>query len=228
MFNLQEIVPWGRSFDEYRQVFALTDNDLQKTILGCGDGPAEFNCELSRRGGKIISVDPLYDARGEDIRKRISLVFETVMDQIEENRHEFCWNQISSPENLAAIRKTAMDGFLADYEDGRKQSRYQAGSLPKLSFNNNSFDLTLVSHLIFLYSEQFDLAWHIAAIKELIRVSHEIRIFPLLELGSQKSRHLDGVCKALEECEVKFIIKQVNYEFQRGGNEMLVITKPLK
>jgi hypothetical protein len=38
--RLSEVIPWGRSFEEYRRVFALTDEDLAGRILGCGDGPA--------------------------------------------------------------------------------------------------------------------------------------------------------------------------------------------
>jgi hypothetical protein len=29
MFTLDQFVPWGRSFDEYRRMFALTDEDLR-------------------------------------------------------------------------------------------------------------------------------------------------------------------------------------------------------
>ena len=41
-FNLQSIVPWGRTFQEYRDMFLLDKHDLQQKILGCGDGPASF------------------------------------------------------------------------------------------------------------------------------------------------------------------------------------------
>ena len=58
-FQLQEVVPWGRSFEEYRNMFDLSDQDLKGRILGCGDGPASFNAELTKKGGKVVSVDPL-------------------------------------------------------------------------------------------------------------------------------------------------------------------------
>ena len=38
--RLNEVIPWGRSFEEYRRMFALSDADLAGRILGCGDGPA--------------------------------------------------------------------------------------------------------------------------------------------------------------------------------------------
>ena len=46
MFTLDKVVPWGRSFDEYQRMFALTENDLGLKIVGCGDGPANFNAEV--------------------------------------------------------------------------------------------------------------------------------------------------------------------------------------
>ena len=58
--ELSEIVPWGRSFDEYTKMFSLSESDLKKTILCCGDGPACFNAELSKVGGTVVSVDPVY------------------------------------------------------------------------------------------------------------------------------------------------------------------------
>ena len=58
--TLDSIVPWGRSFEEYVTMFGLTNTDLTKRILGCGDGPAGFNSELTARGGTVVSLDPIY------------------------------------------------------------------------------------------------------------------------------------------------------------------------
>ena len=62
-FALEKVVPWGRSYDEYVAMFGLTEVDLKSRILGCGDGPAGFNTELTRRGGHVISIDPIYTLR---------------------------------------------------------------------------------------------------------------------------------------------------------------------
>ncbi len=48
-FTLEKVVPWGRSFDEYVNMFGLTEVDLGLCILGCGDGPAAFNSALAKR-----------------------------------------------------------------------------------------------------------------------------------------------------------------------------------
>jgi hypothetical protein len=62
-FTLDQVVPWGRSYDEYVAMFALTEVNLRKRILGCGDGPASFNAGLTRRGGAVVSAQGLYRAR---------------------------------------------------------------------------------------------------------------------------------------------------------------------
>jgi len=38
--ELLQIIPWGRSYQEYRDMFLLTDKDRARTILGGGDSPA--------------------------------------------------------------------------------------------------------------------------------------------------------------------------------------------
>ena len=72
MFTLDQVVPWGRSFEEYCRMFALADGELTLKVLGCGDGPAGFNAEATRRGASVISCDPLYRWRTADIRDRIA------------------------------------------------------------------------------------------------------------------------------------------------------------
>ncbi len=36
--QLTDVIPWGRSLDEYRRMFLLSPDDLGGRILGCGDG----------------------------------------------------------------------------------------------------------------------------------------------------------------------------------------------
>ena len=40
-FTYETIVPWGRSFDEYRRMFDLSADDLNARILGCGESLSE-------------------------------------------------------------------------------------------------------------------------------------------------------------------------------------------
>ena len=97
------------------------------------------------------------------------------------------------------------------------------GELPSLHFKDGEFDLALCSHLLFLYSEQLSEGFHLSSIQELCRVAKEVRIFPLLELGSRKSRHLDATVATLSASRYSVTITSVEYEFQRGGNQMMTV-----
>jgi len=223
--HYQNIVPWGRSFQEYVDMFSLTDEDLNRSILGCGDGPASFNCEMNRRGKSVVSVDPVYDLDRGTIQKRIDETYTEVLEQTRANQDRFVWQNITSVEELGRIRMRSMNMFLDDLEDGKKQGRYIAGALPDLPLTANSFDLALMSHLLFLYSGQLSFDFHIQAIDELLRVAGEVRIFPLLDLNSRKSMHLDEVIGYLLSHGFTVLEEKVNYEFQKGGNTMLRILK---
>ncbi|MEC4682215.1 MAG: SAM-dependent methyltransferase [Nitrospirota bacterium] len=222
-FRLEEVVPLGRSFEEYRRMFALSDRDLTQRILGCADGPASFNSGLTKRGGEIVSVDPLYRFSREEIRNRIDQVFGTVLDETRKNAHEFVWGAIPSVGVLGETRRKAMDEFLEDYPEGRDKKRYIDASLPELPFREKEFELALCSHYLFLYSPHLSLDFHLWSIRELCRVAREVRIFPLLELGAVSSRHLDEIQKKLWEREYTVSIVSVDYEFQRGGNRMMKV-----
>ena len=223
-FTLANVVPWGRSFDEYVAMFALSAGDLKKRVLGCGDGPASFNTHLTRQGGRVVSVDPLYRFSTDDIHNRIRETYAEVMEQTRRNTHEFIWTNVKSVDDLGWMRMEAMTEFLSDYAQGSSQGRYIEGELPSLPFADGEFDLAICSHLLFLYSAQLSADFHLAAIRELCRVAGEVRIFPLLELGAKTSRHLQVVSSTLQAESYSVTNVPVAYEFQRGGNQMLKIT----
>lgn len=226
-FTLDQVVPWGRSYDEYVAMFALSDAELQRRILGCGDGPASFNAVLTRRGGSVVSVDPLYQYSRDEIRQRIDDTFSVVMEQARKNAGEFVWTAISSVEELGRLRLAAMESFLSDYRRGGAQQRYVTGELPQLPFADRTFDLAVCSHLLFLYSEHLSEDFHVASLEELCRVAGEARVFPLLELGARKSRHVEAVRERLTALGYSVTVETVPYEFQRNGNQMMRVTAPL-
>ncbi len=224
-FTLEDIVPWGRSYGEYLAMFALAGDDLQRHILGCGDGPAAFNAELTGQGGRVVSVDPLYAFDAAQIRGRIAATCETVLAQARENRDDYVWEVIPSVEELGRFRMAAMATFLADYGAGKGAGRYVAGALPSLPFANGSFDLALSSHFLFLYSNQLSTEFHLQALREMLRVAREVRVFPLLTLDGKPSPHVAPVTAELASGGYGVERRRVPYEFQRGGNEMLVIRR---
>ena len=67
--------------------------------------------------------------------------------------------------------------------------------------------------------------FHLDSIRSLLRVAGEVRIFPLLELGAIPSRHAEPVTSKLRGDGCKVAIETVDYEFQRGGNQMMRIQR---
>lgn len=131
-------------------------------------------------------------------------------------------------EELGRIRLAAMEDFLTDYESGRLAGRYLTGELPSLPLADGGFDLGLSSHLLFLYSDRLSVDFHLAALLEMLRVAREVRVFPLLTLAGAPSPHLPLVRSALAQQGFQVEVRRVDYEFQRGGNQMLVVRPAIR
>lgn len=225
-FKLENVVPWGRSLEDYRKMLNLTDDDLQLSILDCGGGPSSFNAEMTRLNNRVISCDPIYQFTPEAIKQRISETYPIIIEGLKTNYNRFVWQDILTPEALGETRLSAMNLFLADFELGLKQNRYLDRELPNLPFVSQQFDLALCSHLLFTYSEQFSYEFHLEAIKEMCRVAREVRIFPLLEnFTGDVSCHLEPVQQELQNNGYQVRILSVNYEFQKNGNQILKIAR---
>jgi SAM-dependent methyltransferase len=224
--QLTKTVPWGRSFDEYVRMFALGESELDLRILGCGDGPAAFNAEMARRGRRVVSVDPLYRFSRSEIEGRIRDVAAQMVAGAHAKADAFDWSDFQSPEELGRRRLEIMDVFLADYEAGRSEGRYIEAALPELPLGDGQFDLALCSHLLFTYSSLLSEADHVGAIVEMCRVAGEARIFPVLDMfDGGRSRHVLPVTELLRGRGLAAELIRVPYEFQRGGNEMLRVTR---
>lgn len=220
-FDLKDVLPWGRNRAEYAAFFDLGAVGPETRILDCAGGPASFNAEMTEAGRRVISADPLYRCTAADIASRVA---ETRMQMIAGLRaaiHRFVFTWHGSVERHEAIRMAAVRRFLDDFEAGRREGRYRAAALPDLPFGTGAFDLALSSHFLFLYSDHFDAKDHIACIAEMMRVAAEARVFPLLDLDGEPSRHVEPVRKALEARGFETEIRAVDYEFQKNGNEML-------
>lgn len=85
----EHIVPWGRNFEEYCNMFNLSQEDLTKNIISCGDGPASFNCEGTQKGIHITSIDPIYCFTKQQLAKRINETYDIVINQTIDNADNF-------------------------------------------------------------------------------------------------------------------------------------------
>ena len=223
--KLNEVIPLGRTCTEYRAMFSLNEADLNKKILDCGGGPSSFNYEMKIQNKKVTTIDPLYQFSKENIKKRIDETFEDVMAQGKASKDDYIWKNIKTVEELAETRMYAMKTFLNDFETGKKEKRYITAALPDLPFKKEEFDLALSSHFLFLYSDLLSLDFHVSAVDEMLRVASEVRIFPLLDLSTDKSQHVDEIIRIFKEKEMQVSIETVDYEFQKGGNQLMKICR---
>ena len=95
----------------------------------------------------------------------------------------------------------------------RIAGRYVDAELPRLPFENGAFGLALCTHLLFLYSTQLGETFHRAALHEMCRVAAEVRVFPLLALGGERSPFIDQCVRDLAESGYQVLIERVRYEF---------------
>jgi len=86
---LDRVVPFGRSRREYELMFKLSEEDLSKRFLGCGDGPASFNAEMTAEGYSVVSIDPIYQFTGQQIKHRFEENLDGVLDQVKVRPD--CW-----------------------------------------------------------------------------------------------------------------------------------------
>jgi len=223
--QLDHVVPFGRSLDEYRAMFLLSVDDLDKKIIGVADGPASFNAEMQAKGKRVVSIDPLYAFSAAEIEQRFHAVVDGIIRQVKETPNDWVWAFHQSPEQLRERRMQVLTRFLTDYEQGQADGRYLLGELPRLDCPDAQFELALCSHFLFLYSDHFSYEFHRAALFEMLRIASEVRVFPLLTLALKPSPYLAPLLEDLARAGYVHEISTVPYELQRGGNQMLCIKR---
>ncbi|MBP1562857.1 MAG: hypothetical protein J6C38_03990 [Oscillospiraceae bacterium] len=64
--------------------------------------------------------------------------------------------------------------------------------------------------------------FHIRAMTEMLLVCREIRIFPIVDLDAKQTSMVSDVVNYFKQNHA-VEIRKTQYEFQKGGNKMLVI-----
>lgn len=136
--TLDQVVPWGRSLEEYRHMFMLSNDELTSRILGVGDGPASFNSEMYALGYTVVSIDPIYLLSEKQIEQRIEKTYDTVISQVKQKPDNFVWDFFANPTHLGCYRLDAMRRFckISTLEKRRVvifHCRYRSSVLPMRS-----------------------------------------------------------------------------------------------
>src|SRR5260370_30879504 len=128
--RLDKIVPWRRSMREYERMFDLTETDLRRKILGCGDGWASFNAEMTTRGSSVISCDPIYGHSAAEIDRQFERSLQPVLSQVRANPRNYVWSFHRDLDSLPQYREAAMRTFVSDYPWPLAAAPYLAQSFP--------------------------------------------------------------------------------------------------
>lgn len=226
-FDLLHTAFFGRSLAEYTQFFDLDVSALRgRDVLDVAAGPASFTAEACARKINAVAVDPMYGCKPDALATHVQLDYERMFAQIRAKPRLFRMKAFPSIDVAESERRAAAQRFLADYETHFIHNRYVGASLPRLPFFGSTFDLVLCAHLLFSYAERFDFEWHLAACRELVRVSaQEVRIHPLCGTDGKPYPGLARLRRELKESGIVSEVRSVDYEFFAGANSMLVLRK---
>jgi hypothetical protein len=205
-------------------MFMLTDSDFRGRLLDCPGGASSFTAQASDRGALVTAVDPVYAMPAADLQELIMGEPDRGSAHTVAGVDRYRWDFYGDVEGHREMRKTSAAHFSRDIE--AHPERYVAASLPDLPFEDHQFDLVLSSHFLFTYADRLDQNFHFRALVELHRICRrEVRVFPLLDqAGCSLSAMTRALIARLVRQGIGAKICNVSYEFQRGGNQMLVIS----
>lgn len=229
-FQLDRVAFYGRTLLEYLKMFHIDDiHQLKRydTILDCPSGASSFVAETNNKYRiNTVGCDPLFDKVSRILQKQGEEDIEYVVKRVSLAPNLYNWDFYSSIEELRDYRKLALEQFISDYDVGRERKRYVKAELPKLPFDDKSFDLVLSGHFLFTYSHKFDFSFILSSILELLRVcSREVRIYPLQKSSSEPYELMTDLLNTLKkQYGITYHIVLVPFEFQKGSNMMLCLT----
>jgi hypothetical protein len=223
--NLNDIALIGRTFDEYRGMFKLDDIDKAEKILDVGSGVSSFCSQANELGYNVTACDSIYCLPPETLKNKAENDLNEIIRQLPQLKEMYIWDYFGDIPALKNQRESAYKDFSNDYSR-RLNDRYKYDTLPKSSFHNNEFSITLSSHFLFLYDDRLNYDFHKKAIFEMLRISSkEVRIFPLVNLKGQRSEYVKSIIYEAFDKGYGISIEKTDYEFIKNGNEMLIISK---
>ena len=227
LFTVESMQFFGRVATDYEAMFGVRVDDLRGLhVLDCPSGPGSFVAEANARGVRVVGVDPLYEQPLAALVERGTNDVAYTIERMQGNAAQFADIDLHA---YAESKLHALERFAAHFETGLAQGLYVAAKLPHLPFPDGHFDLALSAHLLFTYSDPasggllpdspFTLAWHMAAVRELLRVTRgEVRLYPTTTRWTTPCRH--PYAEAIErDCAARGL--KVRYErstFARGNH----------
>ncbi|WP_246320389.1 class I SAM-dependent methyltransferase [Paenibacillus qinlingensis] len=219
----------SRSYVEYEKMFMLqTAGLIGKRVLDVAGGASSFTSDARQLGIHAESVDPLYAKSPGAIAEHGRQEIEIVAAKMAKLTDVYDWTFYGSVEQHRAGRIHALERFVEDFSSAEGSARYHTAALPSLPFEAESFDLVMCSHFLFLYEEQFDYAFHVEAVRELLRVCKpggEVRIYPLLNFRTEEYCRLQDLINEFELAGFTLQKREASLPFLPNSHQFLSIKK---
>lgn len=215
----------GYHLNEYRDMFDLSEENLNMSLLEYGCGPSAFNAEMyaiqQELSKPVISFDRLFTLDKTALSIKTSLMMDEMIKQLKKNQHHFDFSHYGNMESFITARRGGLAEFFADYEAGLVEKRYLPLVEKTLPFPDFEFEFALSAHDLFVDLDNEDLNFHMDVIRELARVAKEVRIFPLTNDEGLPSSLLGPVLLSLQQQGYGAEVRKVRYHLQPKGNAML-------
>jgi hypothetical protein len=223
--ELDRFVFLGRTWEEYLLIFNLKEEQLiGKRVLDCPGGACSFTAVANQKGIKAATVDAAYYYSIEELQKKGLDDIEYTLSKIEQVKDKCRWEYFEDTKDLRKERIKALIQCIEDIETNN--GRYFPAVLPVLPFENDSFDITLSAHFLFMYADKIDCNFHLQTIKEMMRVTkEEIRMFPITDMNGKRYEHIDEIKEQISTKGWEVTESKVAYELHRNVNTMLKIRK---
>ncbi|KTD51232.1 hypothetical protein [Legionella quateirensis] len=218
---MRKLVLWGHGVDEYREMFDLSDNEINSKILEYGCGPSAVNSQITQMNNQVVSCDPLFVLDKDTLYSKSVMIFSQMAEEIKSEQEHFDFSRSGSFDKLLAERKVGFEQFFADYIKGKTEGRYLGVTDYHLPFADFTFDFALCSHYLFADLDDQTVDFHLNVIRELARVAKEVRIFPLIDNDGQTSSFLGPVLLGLQQDNYGIEVREVAFHLQKSGNAML-------
>jgi hypothetical protein len=218
---LGKLIVTPRPLFDYRNMFLLTDEELLAgPILDCPAGASPFAAQVRARGGRAVSVDPIYGPRA-DVEARVAADLAHVHDWLTAGPVGLDWSYLGSADAMLRAFEVSADFFLADYAED--SPHYVSAGLPKLPFEDGEFTLTLSSHLLFTYPEYVNYDEHVAFLLEMVRVTAgEVRVCPVADPAGVPYPKLQQIRTELAGHGVATELRTAKSAYSKGGDDILV------
>ncbi|MCP3026463.1 methyltransferase domain-containing protein [Halobacillus sp. A5] len=223
--NLDKIIFIGRTYEEYMDMFDLSEDRLKgRKILDCPAGACSFTAEGREKGLDITAADIAYDHSLDQLELKGRQDVHHAINHMEKAKSNYIWSYFKNLHALEEYRLSALKKCTDHMHQFNEH--YVPVTLPELPFEDQQFDIVLSAHFLFMYADRLDEDFHLKAIDELIRVAkEEVRIFPTVDLQGNRYKYLDHIHSYYRDMGFDTEEVKVPYEFQANADQMLVIKK---